>query len=114
MSLRALGSVLDRRFSTRGIPRVWVQAQAETLGSALHRPLRSLCTSRDLGVVDGAMGALAAAGGIAALVGILYSNGDESSSSLEVTGKEITNVVTTDMKRPPVDDPAIRASKVHG
>jgi hypothetical protein len=46
---------------------MWVQAQAETLGSALHRPLRSLRTLRDLGVVDGAMGALAAAGGIAAL-----------------------------------------------
>ena len=76
--LRALGSLLGRRFSPRGIPRARVQsqAQAETLGLALHRPLRSLHTPTDLDIVDGAIGALAAAGGIAALIGILYSNGD--------------------------------------
>ena len=77
MSLRALGSLLGRRFSPRGgIPSARVQAQAETLGLAFHRPLRSLHTPTDLDIVDGAIGALAAAGGIAALIGILYSNGD--------------------------------------
>jgi hypothetical protein len=47
MSLRALGSLLSRRLSPRGIPhaRVRARAQAETLGVATRDPpLRSLNT----------------------------------------------------------------------
>jgi hypothetical protein len=40
-----------------------------------------LPTQRDLDVVGGSIGALAAAGGVAALIAILCSNGDESCMS---------------------------------
>ncbi|KAG2650355.1 hypothetical protein PVAP13_1NG195519 [Panicum virgatum] len=83
MSLRALGSLLIRRSSPRGIR--CAQAPAQILGSASGRPPRSLHTLRDLDAGVGALGALAAGGlGFAALVGILYFQEDE----LEVTDRK--------------------------
>ncbi|TKW00420.1 hypothetical protein SEVIR_8G107300v4 [Setaria viridis] len=75
MSLRSLGYLLIRRLSPRGICRE--QAQGETLGSASGSSARSVHTLRDLEASSGAIGGLVA-GGLGALVGILYFKKDES------------------------------------
>ncbi|RLN35824.1 uncharacterized protein C2845_PM03G02250 [Panicum miliaceum] len=101
MSLRALSSLLIRRFSPRRIP----AAQAETIGSASGRPARSLHTLSNPDAAVRALGALSVAG-LAALVGFLYLKKDDKDG--EVTHEGASNVVVTDMGAA-LNDPAIMA-----
>ncbi|CAD6251622.1 unnamed protein product [Miscanthus lutarioriparius] len=104
MSLRALSSLLIRRFSSHRIPAAQA-AQAETIGSASGRPTRSLHTLSNPDAAVGARGALAVAG-LAALVGIVYLKKDDKAG--EVTDEGASNVVVTDMEAA-LNDPAIVA-----
>ncbi|KAF0908170.1 hypothetical protein E2562_022970 [Oryza meyeriana var. granulata] len=78
MSLRALASLLNRRFSARG-------AQAQRPAAETRPPLRSLRTLRDLHARDGAIGALALSS-LAGLLGFLYFKQDTSAD--DSAGKE--------------------------
>ncbi|KAL6603467.1 hypothetical protein ACP70R_043828 [Stipagrostis hirtigluma subsp. patula] len=75
MYLRALGSLVTRRFSPRGIPRRPAPSAGTfshgALGMAAARPARSLHTLRDVVVGGGALGAGAVAASVG-LAGFLY------------------------------------------
>ncbi|KAL6603469.1 hypothetical protein ACP70R_043830 [Stipagrostis hirtigluma subsp. patula] len=91
MYLRALGSLVTRRFSPRGIPRAQAQTESSagifshgTLGVAAGRPARSLHTLRDVVVGDGALGA----GAVAASVGLAVYVYLKDKPDVEEAGKE--------------------------
>ncbi|RLN35710.1 hypothetical protein C2845_PM03G12250 [Panicum miliaceum] len=87
MSLRALGSLLTRRFAARGIPRA--QAESSAGISALSpRP---------------------AATALAGFVAILYFNKDTDESAGEVTSVEATEEVGQVVKEGDLDEEAIKA-----
>ncbi|KAL6861914.1 hypothetical protein ACP4OV_017614 [Aristida adscensionis] len=122
MSFRALGSLLARRFSTRGVPRAHAQSRSSPAivvpGSGTGRPARSLHTLRDLPALgDGAYGAAATAV-LAGIFAILYFKKDAEQpvgeeARKEAPGKEIRKEMpdpdTEVIKEGDLNDAAIRA-----
>ncbi|CAN6297699.1 unnamed protein product [Urochloa humidicola] len=99
MSLRALGSLLTRRFAARWIHRAQAKSSAvigikETPGSSAGRPARSLHTLRVLDFGDGSYGAgAAAATALAGFAALLYFSKDTKNSAGGITGAEATKEV---------------------
>ncbi|KAL6603318.1 hypothetical protein ACP70R_043679 [Stipagrostis hirtigluma subsp. patula] len=88
MYLRALGSLVTRRFSPRGIPRTQSPSAGTfsrgALGMAAGRPARSLLALRDAVVGHGALGA----GAVAASVGLAVYVYLKDKPAVEEAGKE--------------------------
>ncbi|CAO2174836.1 unnamed protein product [Urochloa humidicola] len=95
MTLRALGSLLTRRFSPLGNPSAQAVSSLgiaiqKAAGSAAGRPARSFHTLRDLAVGGGVYGAAATASLAGLVAGILYLNKDSvAETTREEAGKEV-------------------------
>ncbi|RLN23677.1 hypothetical protein C2845_PM07G30900 [Panicum miliaceum] len=117
MSLRALGSLLTRRFAARGIPRAQAESSAgigikKAPGSAAGRPARSLHTLRDLAFGDGSYGpGAAAATALAGFVAVLYFNKTQMTGEV-TTSVEATKEVGQVVKEGGLDEEAIKAKFV--